>query len=359
MKSRVYFVPVKEKYGRVKTGEAFKLLMEKSGIFDMLEGGRAVIKMHFGEEGNTGFIDPFYVRLLVDELAKNGMSACLADTNTLYKGRRTDPDEHAALAAEHGFTFDNTGAHVIIPDESEPDCSKEIPVHGEHITTAKIADLFFRYDLLVDLAHFKGHLMTGFGGAIKNLGMGCAVREGKLEQHTDLTPEIFEEKCTGCARCVDVCPAGAIALEGGKAVMDRGKCIGCADCIAVCPTEAMNVRWEHGADNIQEKMAEYAEAVLGGLKGRAIHINFAVKITKECDCLAKDDPRICPDIGLLVSTDPVSLDKACLDLVIGKSGRDIFREVHPDRDGMKQLIHAQKRGLGSMNYELIDLTGEK
>jgi hypothetical protein len=357
MKSRVYFVSVKEGDTQQKTGEAFDRLISKSGILDTVGRGRAVIKMHFGEEGNTGFIDPYYVRLLVDELADKGMTSFLADTNTLYKGRRTEPEEHAALAAEHGFTFDNTGAQVIIPDENEPGCIREIPGRGDYIARAKLADLFLEQELLVDLAHFKGHLMTGFGGAIKNLGMGCAVREGKLEQHTDLTPEVFGEKCSGCGKCAEVCPAGAVSVEGGVAVMQREKCIGCADCIAACPTEAMNVRWEHGADTIQEKMAEYAAAVLDGIKGAAVHINFAVKITKECDCLAKDDPRICPDIGIFASVDPVSLDKACLDMAINKSGRDIFSEAHPDRDGMKQLIHAQKLGIGNIDHELIELSG--
>jgi uncharacterized Fe-S center protein len=207
-------------------------------------------------------------------------------------------------------------------------------------------------DAFVGIAHFKGHLMTGFGGALKNVGMGCATRDGKLVQHCDIAPFIKEKKCVGCRQCEAVCPAKAIVMKADKAVLGDSLCIGCASCIAACTHDAIDIKWEAGGSLIQQKMTEYAKAVLRGRQGNVLFVNFAITITKECDCLAKDDPRIVPDVGLFVSSDPVSVDKACLDLVLEAAGRDIFREVHPKRDGNIQLKHAAKIGLGSLEYEL-------
>ncbi len=197
--------------------------------------------------------------------------------------------------------------------------------------------------------------MTGFGGAIKNIGMGCASREGKLAQHSEIAPVIYLEKCKGCMDCVRSCPVDAIRSEGRRIVIDPSKCIGCATCIAACVRGAIEVDWESGGSNIQEKMVEYAAAVLKQKNGKLSFINFVTKITKECDCLAKDDPRIIPDVGIFASTDPVSLDKACYDACINACGKDVFRVVHPDRDGLKQVRYAAKLGLGNIDYELIEL----
>jgi len=185
--------------------------------------------------------------------------------------------------------------------------------------------------------------------------MGCAAREGKLQQHADISPVVCTDRCTACGECEKVCPVKAISIENKKAVIDAKKCIGCATCIAVCPVLAIDVPWGSGAATIQEKMIEYVFAVMKNKQGRAGFINFAIKITKECDCLAKDDPRVVPDIGILASTDPVSIDQASFDLVKQASGIDIFKQLHPERDGSVQLKYAQSLGLGSMDYELIEL----
>jgi hypothetical protein len=197
--------------------------------------------------------------------------------------------------------------------------------------------------------------MTGFGGALKNLGMGCATREGKLQQHSDVSPVVKIQECRGCAECQKACPVKAIVIIDKKAHLDAKKCIGCASCIAACKFNSIDVNWEAGGKNIQEKMSEYAWALVSGKKEKAAFINFAVKITQECDCLAKDDPRICPDIGILASRDPVSIDHASLDLVIEACGEDVFKKVHPNRDGCIQLSYSQELGTGNIDYDLITL----
>jgi uncharacterized Fe-S center protein len=311
--------------------------------------------MHFGEEGNTGFVRPAFLRIICSGLCAQGAEPFISDTNTLYRGRRMNSADHLALAREHGFSRRGCGAEVVIPDETKGENIAAVEVNKKFIRKAKILKLFLEADFLLGVAHFKGHMMTGFGGALKNIGMGCASREGKLAQHCDVSPLIYKGNCIGCGKCVEVCPAQAIILNGDKAGLERQKCIGCASCIAACAFGAIDVEWASGAGDIQEKMAEYAYAVLAAKKNKSAFINFALKITKECDCLAKDDPAIAPDIGIFASGDPVAIDKACLDLINAACGKDIFREAHPQRDGMKQLRWAQQLGLGSVDYSLVEI----
>ena len=357
MKSKVYFVKVDNSDDKSKIKASLKRLLAESGILSFLsKNQKTALKIHFGEEGNTGYVNPEYVRVIADGIIQRGAGPFLTDTNTLYHGRRINSQEHLKLAYEHGFSSETVNCSVVIPDDTQKENISEIEINQEFVKTAKIARLFIEADALIGIAHFKGHLMTGFGGALKNIGMGCASRKGKLFQHADVSPIVHIEQCIGCEACAAVCPVGAIKIINKKAVLDRKKCIGCASCLAACKYWAIDVEWESGGDTIQEKMIEYVKAVLQGKENCSAFLNFAIKITKECDCLAKDDPRICPDIGILASYDPVSIDKASYDLVVQACGRDIFKEVHSKRDGMKQLQHAAKLGLGNLDYELIDLS---
>ncbi len=353
---KVYFVKASESDSVDEVKKRLSKLCDESRVLDCVKGGdTTAVKIHFGDEGNTGHVKPEYAGVVCRKLIENGSVPFLADTNTLYRGRRTNSADHIKLAHEHGFTKKACGAEVVVPDDAKRGNVADVEIDGSFFKIAKVASVFLRAGSLVSLAHFKGHMMTGFGGALKNIGMGCASREGKLAQHSEIAPIVDLKKCEGCMECVKSCPADAIYKKSGRIVIDSSKCIGCATCIAACVHGAIGVPWESGGMKIQEKMIEYASAVLLKKKGKAAFINFAMKITKECDCLAKDDPRIAPDVGIFASLDPVSIDRACYDAVVRSCGKDIFKEAHPDRDGSKQLKYAAQMGLGSLDYELIEL----
>lgn len=355
MKSKVYFIPIEASDNIQIINEKIKRLLKESAIFDFIQKQyKVAIKIHFGEEGNTGFVSPMHVRIICDAIINRGATAFLSDANTLYRGKRLNSKDHLGLAYEHGFTKEKTGVDVIIPDDANKNEVIEVEINQKFIKRAKLARIFIDADAIVAINHFKGHILTGFGGALKNIGMGCATREGKLAQHCDVSPVVYADQCSGCGECEIVCPAGAIHLKDKKSVLDSSKCIGCASCMAVCKTMALFVDLGAG-DKTQEKMVEYSLAVLKGKNKRAGFINFANKINKECDCWGMENPRIAPDVGILASLDPVSIDKASFDLINKACGKDIFRAVHPDQDGMKQLVYAEKLGLGSLDYELIEL----
>lgn len=355
MKSKVYFIPVKDSGDIPGINEKLHRLLAASAVLDFIQkDSKVAVKIHFGEEGNTGHVSPKHARVVCDGIAGKGATAFLADTNTLYRGRRLNSADHLKLALEHGFTKEATGVDVIIPDDTKSEELSAIPIDQRSIRTAKVGRCFMEADAIVAINHFKGHILTGFGGALKNIGMGCATREGKLAQHCDASPVVHRNDCIGCGECGIICPTHAISIQDKKSVIDSSKCIGCASCLAVCPTMAMFIDFEAG-DKVQVKMVEYALAVLKDRKGKAGFINFAIKINKECDCWGSENPRIAPDVGILASNDPVAIDKASFDVVNKACGKDIFRATHPDQDGRKQLTYAQEIGLGNLDYELIEL----
>jgi hypothetical protein len=356
MKSSVYFVPVQDSDEIPLVQSKIRRLLDQSHVLDCVSAhDRAVIKMHFGEEGNTGFVRPPYVRVLADMIASKGASTILSDANTLYRGRRVKSEDHEKLALEHGFTPEISGGKVVVPDETNKDNCLSVAINQKFIKKASVLKLYKEADVLISVGHFKGHMMTGFGGTLKNIGMGCASREGKLAQHSGVSPTVYIKKCIGCGSCEKVCPVNAISIVEKKSVIDKKTCIGCASCIAACPYGAMDVNWGSGASTMVEKMVEYAKAVLDGRKKNA-YVNFALKITAECDCMAKDDPRLIPDVGIFASSDPVSVDQATYDVVFKKAGnKDIFKIAHPSCDSQKQLAYAEKLGLGTRAYELVEI----
>lgn len=333
-----------------------KALIDASKVLSCVApGDLTAVKIHFGEEGNTGYVNPEYAGVICRDVLGRKALPFLSDTNTLYAGRRTNSRDHLQLASEHGFVCDVTGAELDIPDDAVAENTVEVPVNQEYIKTALVALPFMRAQALVGIAHFKGHMLAGFGGALKNIGMGCATRKGKLAQHSDVAPFVVTKHCTACRTCSEVCPVQAVELKGGKAVIDSAKCIGCASCIAACRFHAVEVDWEAGGKRILPKMIEYAKAVLDAKKGKSAFFNFALHITAECDCMAQSDPPIVPDIGILASSDPVAVDKASYDLVLKAAKKDIFAQIHPRHDGMKQLEYAARLKLGNLDYTLVEV----
>lgn len=355
MKSKVYFIAVRHAEPLESLNAKLEKLLEMSKVLGFIgKGERVVVKMHFGEEGNKNFVRPELLRTICGSIKNKGGAAFLSDANTLYRGKRLNSQDHLKVAYAHGFTREKVGAEVVIPDDTRKEETAEVAIAQKTVKTAKIARLYIDTANLVVVSHFKGHILTGFGGALKNVGMGCATREGKLAQHCDVSPVVHLDQCIGCGECFKVCPAGAISIKNKKSVIEKEKCIGCASCMEACPTMAMFI--DFGANEaVQEKIAEYSLAVLKNKKGKVGFINFAVRISKECDCWGEDNPMIGPDVGILASFDPVSLDHASFDVVVKACGRDIFEEAHPGKNGLKLLAYAEKIGLGNFDYELIEL----
>jgi uncharacterized Fe-S center protein len=355
MASKVFFMPASEIDGHEALAEKTKRIFSALGLKKAVEKDSFVgIKIHFGEKGTTGYIKPPWLKHLIEDLKKTKAKIFLTDTNTLYIGNRSNSVEHLRLAAEHGFSLESMGIPVIIADGLIGKESGEVEVNLDHVRSAKIASTFFHTDVLLCLSHFTGHILTGFGAAIKNLGMGCASRAGKLEQHSDVHPWVSAKACTNCSICLEHCPADAIEQADGSARIIDERCIGCGECLVVCNFGAVKMKWDGDALRVQEKMAEYAYAVLKSVKKKAGFINYLIKITKDCDCMSENGKIIAADLGILASLDPVAVDKASVDLLVEAGGRDFLREAI-DVDWSAQLRHAEKIGLGSMEYELDNL----
>ena len=240
MKSKVYFISLSPVDNLQTINQKLEKLLAQSALFSYVKKDDAlVVKVHFGEEGNTGFVLPEHLRVICADIIKQGATACLSDANTLYRGRRLNSQDHWKLAQEHGFTKETTGVEVVIPDDTQDKEVIDVQINQKFIQHAKLARLFVDAKSLAVVSHFKGHILTGFGGALKNVGMGCASRAGKLAQHCDVAPVVHVDRCIGCGECEKICPVKAIHLENKKSVVDVKKCIGCASCLGVCPTMAM------------------------------------------------------------------------------------------------------------------------
>jgi len=357
MKSKVCLIRTDEKDPVDAVSRKLGLLIEKSGVLDCIEKDDfTAIKLHFGDAGNTGHIRHEWAGEAARHVCKKTPNAFLADSNVIYKmGKRANSVEHLKIADEHGFSLKNTGVPILIADGLRGMSFVEIPVSGKHFSKVKIASDFAACNSMLAMSHMTGHIVTGMGCAIKNIGMGCAARRGKYEQHCGASPEVSPDHCIGCGACVAACPAGCLQLKNGRISFDRQSCLGCGACAVVCRTKAIEIRWSETLENLQEKMVEYAGGIVKALKGKIGYINFLIKVTKDCDCLAKDDPRIVKDIGILASSDPVAIDKASVDLILDAAGKDVFKAGYPETDWSFQLKYASGLGLGSLDYSLEEL----
>jgi uncharacterized Fe-S center protein len=328
------------------------------------------VKIHFGEPGNLAFIRPNYVARLTTLLRSLGAKPFLTDSNTLYSGGRSNAVDHLHSAMENGFNPISAKCNVIIADGVKGTDYREIPIEGEYCKAPKIGTALAEADIVVSLNHFKGHEQSGFGGALKNLGMGSASVAGKLELHSSSQPATNPQSCTGCRICEKYCAHDAIHVRGAgkKASIDYDKCVGCGQCVALCQYDGVVMGEGDTSERLNCKIAEYAKAVLSDKPN--FHVNFIMNVSPECDCWNHNDAAIIPDLGILASFDPVALDQACADMVMATpalngsalsekypheclENKDKFRLIHPDTHWQAGLEHGEKIGLGSREYELI------
>ncbi|WP_428566298.1 MAG: DUF362 domain-containing protein [Solidesulfovibrio sp. DCME] len=364
--AKVYFADLRARAANKNRTAKIKKLFEAAGFADTVaKGDLTAIKVHFGERGCDTHISPGHARTVAELIRARGGKPFVTDTNTLYSGSRHNAVDHLATAVEHGFDYAVLGAPVVIADGLDSSNVIEVEIAGKHFTKVKIAGDIVRADGLVVLSHFKGHELAGFGGAVKNLAMGCAPRAGKQDQHC-VRFAVDLKKCIGCGQCVAVCPVGAAALHGKKAIIDKTLCIGCGECLTVCPKKAMHIDWHTEIVPFMERLVEYALGAVTGKAGKTAFFNFLTNVTPDCDCVPWSDAPIVPDIGFLASTDPVALDRACLDLVNEQaacpdcklehglaSGEDKFTALWKWTRGDVTFVHGQAVGLGTPHYELV------
>lgn len=308
------------------------------------------IKIHFGEKGNVGYVRPEYVKPVAELIRLRKAEPFLTDANTIYVGARSDAVNHARTAAGHGFTLENCGCPVIIADGLRGNAGVDVEVNLKHFKTVSIANAVHYADSLVFINHLKGHEITGFGGLLKNAGMGCGTRAGKYAMHDKLKPRIAVDKCIGCGQCLKWCSAHVLSLRDRRIIIDKGRCVGCGECILSCPQNVFSIPWDETTGGVQERIVEYAYGVLKGK--RSFGITFVNHITKFCDCYPSQDKPLLDNLGVLASADPVALDQAGADLVNKAYGGDFWRHIFPDIDWTAQLAYAEKLGLGKRQYEL-------
>lgn len=371
-KSKVYFTDFRTHVG-VSLTEKLQRLIKKAGITDIdMDGKFVAIKMHFGELGNLSYLRPNYAKAVADVVKECGGKPFLTDCNTLYPGSRKNALEHLDCANINGFNTITTGCQIIIGDGLRGTDDITVPVrNGEYCKEAYIGRAVMDADIFISLTHFKGHESTGFGVAIKNIGMGCGSRAGKMQQHNSGKPIVHDDLCRGCRRCAKECGSDAITYENGKAVINQDICKGCGRCIGACAFDAIeNQNWDAN-EILGRKMAEYSQAVCDGRP--TFHISLVRDISPNCDCHGENDAPILPDVGIFASFDPVALDQACVDACLHATPmpnsqlsdnladphwhhhHDNFLDSNPNVRWKETLEHAEKIGLGTREYELIQM----
>jgi uncharacterized Fe-S center protein len=345
--------------------------LAKAAGMDSIDFNRKMtaLKIHFGEPGNLAYLRPNFAARIAQMVKERGGKPFLTDCNTLYNGERANAPDHLQAAFSNGYNPLSAGCHVIIGDGIKGTDFREIEVNLEFTHKAMIGAAIADADVIISLNHFKGHEQTGIGGALKNLGMGCASVGGKLFLHSGNPPVIYEKNCTGCNMCVINCAHDAVHLgPDRKAHIDNDKCTGCGQCVAVCQFDSARVKWSSKGDILSKKIAEYTYAVTRNKP--ALHFNFIMDVSPDCDCWGHNEIPLVEDIGIAASTDPVALDKACADMVVAapsawhlqdketgddRRGVDKFRLVHGNTDWNIALLHAEKIKAGSLSYKLITI----
>ncbi len=365
--SKVYFAGLRADRQSQNVPSKIQRLFEEAGLGSTFgDEDLVAVKTHFGEPGSTTFLRPQFVGAVVDMIHQGGGKPFLTDSNTLYLGGRSNAVDHLNAAVRHGYTYPVIDAPAIIADGLLGKDEVEVKVDLKHCRTVKFGAAAHHASSILVVSHFKGHAMTGFGGALKNLGMGFGSRAGKLEMHKLAHPAVDEDRCTGCGICAQSCPQSAIDVDK-RAVIDTERCTGCGECWVACPSDAIGPQDPQSLIDIQEKIVEYCYGILKGKKGRVGYMTFVVDVTPHCDCPGWSDLPVVPDIGILASLDPVAIDQAAADLVNragGLEGTQLSHHLAPGEDKIRALVdvdwtaqlrYAEELGLGSRKYELIEL----
>ena len=375
MKCPVYFSDLKVESGKTLLDKV-DILLDRADLGGKTrEKDLVAIKLHFGEKGNTAYVRPIFLRRVVDRVRQYKGKPFLTDTNTLYTGSRSEAVSHLITAFENGFTESVVNAPIVIADGLRGNSAVKVRIDKPIFKTVSIAREICMTDALVVVTHFKGHELSGFGGALKNLGMGCSSREGKLTQHSNISPRVKGKACKGCETCLTWCAQEAISMlplksgvetKQGVASIDPKKCVGCGECILSCPSGAIQIQWNESIPIFQKKMVEHACGAVQKKKGKVLYVNFLTQISPACDCYGYSDTPIVNDIGILSSEDPVAIDQTSVDLVNKEEGNrssklsknwepegDKFRAIYPEVDWNVQLAYAEEIGMGTREYELI------
>ena len=369
-KAKVYFTDFRATPSQ-NLLQKLRLLLEKAGLQELdLEGKFTAIKIHFGEPGNLAFLRPNYAKVVVDMLKEMNAKPFLTDANTLYVGRRRNALDHLEAAYENGFSPLQTGCHAIIADGLLGTDDVAVPIDGEYCKEAFIGRAAMDADAIISLTHFKCHEATGIGGALKNLGMGLGSCAGKRAMHNDGKPTVRQNVCVGCGLCAKQCAHAAISFSGTgkarKASIDHDKCVGCGRCVGACRNVGAIGGSGSSCDILNCKISEYALAVVQNRPH--FHITLVMDVSPFCDCHCENDSPVIADVGMFASFDPVALDTACAEacnkmaplpgsFLAEKAEHtgDIFHDTHPITNWRMGVEHAEKLGIGTTAYELIEV----
>ena len=371
MSSKVYFTNLRTSPG-VNLLQKLEKMVRRAGIDTIdFKDKFVAVKIHFGEYGNMAYIRPNYAAVVIGIIKELGGKPFLTDSNTLYSGSRDNAVDHLHTAMLNGFSSIATGCDVIIADGLRGKDERAVDVGGKYCPAPKIGAAIADADIVISLTHFKGHEQAGFGGTLKNLGMGSGSVAGKLDMHSTAQPRIVTEECLGCRICEKNCNHDAVHVVDRKAVIDYDKCVGCGQCVALCKSEAAVPGSTESSAILNYKIDEYSKAVLCGKP--SFHVSFIMNVSPECDCWAHNDAAIVPDLGMACSFDPVALDQACVDMVNAAPtlqtdnmlsskeehdhdhSQEKFHHLHPDTDWEAGLRYAEEIGLGTREYELIKM----
>ncbi len=355
MTSEVYFAPLTGDESENDMAQKSRKVHDAAGFDELCgSGSMMAIKTHFGEKGNEYYVPLAFMQPIIDAVRQKGGKPFFAETSALYTGQRANAVDHFRTAMSHGFDPEESGCPLIFVDGLKGNYDVEVDVGLKHFDSVAVAGDFTLVPSCLVITHATGHDLAGFGGAIKNVAMGLASRAGKMRQHDAGKPRVKMKRCIACGTCARYCPVDAITIEE-NAVIDQSTCIGCGQCLAVCPEDAIDFSWSEGPKSFNEKMAEFAYGIMQGHAGETGYLTYIWHVTDDCNCAGKKMDYICDDIGIVASSDPVALDQATVDLINGSAGRDVIAERWPDSQYEAQLVHGKEIGLGTRDYELIEV----